>query len=614
MPVVYPGTGRGHDSLMAQDPNPVEIKVTSSADLEAVDKTTETLKDTTEATKELEAAEAKRAENEKAHADWLADHQRRLEQYAAKAKEIAQAEADLAAVKMPDHMMGPPRDEAAEELEALQRENAALEVRKQLEQDIADAVERIEQAGEGAARKTEDVNEQGKILDRMLLGQGLGQASELFHKMEANLGDFAKQLEHVNPELAETFETASKGAGALSNILGGAAVGAAAGGPIGAGIGAIVTGLLEMGKTWLETAAMAAQAEQTMRDSARATQDAIRERNAELAGDAAKAWVQSLGDEEKLIARINIQLEKNIELARAKRRADLEIEDSKAALELAKIDADPSLSEEEKIRRRAGVQEGIERRKAQGKLDDLAAQDAEAQKAAQDANAQVRRKQADIATAEKREAEQEAIIEANRGKGDEDAAANAKKEAAAIADQLKKLRDELAELSEQAFKARENAERVGGTTREQARGIIGSFENDRQRRAITAGSNADRARDHAAEQEQREAERRRQQDQRDAERHEAETSRTGRAGESIADQAARLLGGKLPKAADAVEQLGNQIAANPTLQGLDKLGSALDKLAGTLAASDPATARKLRELNDKVERLEQQMKRNGDGR
>lgn len=73
-------------------------------------------------------------------------------------------------------------------------------------------------------------------------------------------------------------------------------------------------------------------------------------------------WVKSLSAEEGEILKQNEALDRNLKLLESKLAAQAKLAAAKADKETAEIDADPNLSEEEKIRRKAAVREGMERK------------------------------------------------------------------------------------------------------------------------------------------------------------------------------------------------------------------------------------------------------------
>jgi hypothetical protein len=86
-------------------------------------------------------------------------------------------------------------------------------------------------------------------------------------------------------------------------------------------------------------------------------------KSAEAAVADNQAFIDSLDDEERGITQANTALQRNIELLQAKRRAQLEVDSAQAALEVANIDADDNLLDEDKIKARAAVIGGLERKK-----------------------------------------------------------------------------------------------------------------------------------------------------------------------------------------------------------------------------------------------------------
>jgi hypothetical protein len=131
-------------------------------------------------------------------------------------------------------------------------------------------------------------------------------------------------------------------------------------------------------------------------------------KSAEAAVADNQAFIDSLDDEERGITQVNTALQYNIDLLQAKRRAQLEVDSAQAALEVAEIDADDNLSDEDKIKARAAVIQGLERKKFEGRKADAADRVADADQVAVTATDAADRKAADVESTRQQLADQEA--------------------------------------------------------------------------------------------------------------------------------------------------------------------------------------------------------------
>lgn len=259
--------------------------------------------------------------------------------------------------------------------------------------------------------------------------------------------------------------------------------------------GAIAGALLAVGaiayRTFQATQEGGEESAAAAEELAAALEEAAKEAaklNAEMGQGSAETFVQRLGEEAASYRKLNEEVARNIELMQARRRAQAEIESAQAALDLARIDADPNLSEEEKIRRRAGVQEGIEQGRLRDRLAGIGERVARAQAEAETARAGVSPAQA-------------AAEKARRQLEDEEQAAAALRERVAAADKAKSTG--IAEAEKKANQARENEAalyRDGGLpSRQQGIEALKAIEEAEKRlaeqRAIAASAtDEDRAR------------------------------------------------------------------------------------------------------------------------
>lgn len=401
--------------------------------------------------------------------------------------------------------------------------------------------------------------------------------------------------------------------------------------------------------------------------------DKIREKMAAAAaargGQSADAFTEALEQEADGYRRLNAEVSRNIELMQARRRAQAEIDSAQAALDLAKIDGDSSLSEEEKITARAAVQERVEQQRLQGRVAGIGERVAQAQAEAETRSGAVssaqkaadairRQKEQEEARAEElrnqiavaaegtrqKQAQEERLAEFNRTARDpfdpdtplikrggffgvqgeieaEISRAGVQSRTAGNAE-----RQELASLSRPGGSIETLAKALLEAVERESKAKVAAAEAGQQRDRIIAGAQAEAegavnafelqrqargvgtsARVRMAQEQERE--RREAEAARGRQRQQAEAARRdglGREGEGIADGVAR---GANPRQAAALEQIGNRIAADPTGGGLDQLTSAIERL---LTSADAARSRELRRALERIERLEAKAKKGGD--
>jgi hypothetical protein len=379
-------------------------------------------------------------------------------------------------------------------------------------------------------------------------------------------------------------------------------------------------------------------------------------------------FAEALDAEAEGYRRLNDEVAKNISLMQARRRAQAEVDSASAALDLARIDADPNLSEEEKIQRRAEVQERIEQQKLQGRIAGIGERVAQSQaevetrrgavKEASDANDKA---QLELERARREREELEPRVSARRqlrGAEDEYGSALEKvrefEEAGefqdgkklrptvkAADDRLKAARERLEEikgivasedevtrflaLEKEVIKEREAEAAKRLKAEQEARDALKTAVDKRDQVVTDAGIETEgavnafeigrqtrgvgtAARVRTAQEQERE--RREAETARARQRQQAEAARReglGREGEGIADGVAR--GASDPRQSAALEQIGNRIAADPAGGGLDQLTSAIERL---LTTADQTRARELRRALERIERLEAKVKKGGD--
>jgi hypothetical protein len=166
-------------------------------------------------------------------------------------------------------------------------------------------------------------------------------------------------------------------------------------------IGAVAFNAFQATKDGGEEGAEAADALKSALEEA--TKEAAK-LNDEFGQAAGETFIATLEREAGSYRKINEEVGRNIELMQARRRAQAEVESEQAALDLLRIDQS-DMSDEDKIRARGQVQEGIEVRrmadrlaeigdrvaKSQGEADTKQGAAAAADKALADANAELER-------------------------------------------------------------------------------------------------------------------------------------------------------------------------------------------------------------------------------
>lgn len=381
-----------------------------------------------------------------------------------------------------------------------------------------------------------------------------------------------------------------------------------------------------------------------------------------------EAFAVALDAEAEGYRRINDEVAKNIGLMQARRRAQAEIESASAALDLAKIDADSTLSEEEKIRRRAEVQERIEQQKLQGRVAGIGERVAQSQAEVETRQGAVGRASSanDAAQSELERAQRERdqlaprVTARRQLRGAEDEYNSALQKVRefeedgefqdgkelrptvkAADERLKAARERLAQIKEivagedevvrflalekEVIREREELAKQRLKEEQEARDALkaavakrdqvvadASIETEGAVNAFEIGRQTRGVGTAARLRTAQEQEQERRESESARVRRERETAATrrqglGREGEGIADGVAR--GAADPRQSAALEQIGNRIAADPTGGGLDQLASAIERL---LTTADQARARELRRAMERIERLEAKVKKGGD--
>jgi hypothetical protein len=426
----------------------------------------------------------------------------------------------------------------------------------------------------------------------------------------------------------------------------------------------------EGGELSAEAAAeLAAELEKAVKEAARL--------NDEFGQDSAEAFIGALEREAEEYRKINTEVEANIELMRARRRAQAEVESERAALELLKIDRDPNLTEEQKIRARGQVQEGTEARRVAERLAEIGERVAKAEAAVADARAAVPAAEGPRDKALRQIEEERQAADALRARVAE--ADKAKSQGVAEAESalnvlLSKVGSRTNPLDprsgaaspeeeaaiEAARQRLEEQRRIAGSVTDEERGRLNRLEGpegtsgsiaalvkgladlqkaveDAQAAANTAGTNRDQTAAIAAEEIggitsafALSRERRglattgaaadaaaRAEERRLAEerRRREEIQREGERAGGIADQAANAAGrGGFQVDAALIERLGNAVEARPTSGGVGELQRVLRSLAETLEGTRAEEARRYREMVADLEKVKAKLKTIGDGK
>lgn len=261
---------------------------------------------------------------------------------------------------LPESMMGPARDELAEQAEAQQKLTAAMEetsaAAEQLRKDQADADVARAKAAQAAREQALAEQNVSQSMERTAASVG-----HLKMQIAAMAGaELSKGLAAVNPELA--------------GIAASTAQGAAAAGPWGAALGALVGSIGAVKQAYDEYNAVVAQTKEKIETNKTALEQyAQKAAELKLSESYQRQW-QSLST---LVDGVNQAIRDNIELENARRQAAQSIGQSARGAEGSLIDAQLATS-------------AITEQEAQTRRAELRQQEAEANKQAAIADAQAR--------------------------------------------------------------------------------------------------------------------------------------------------------------------------------------------------------------------------------
>jgi hypothetical protein len=271
------------------------------------------------------------------------------------------------------------------------------------------AADQFGKASDAASEMEENVSK----ISRVQQAQAVSQLAVEVGKVGVVFQEVARDVEAFDAELAETLRNAGKGIETVSSGLSAVAMGFAVGGPIGAAAGALTVVISEVGKAWIASETAAAKAAGTQTKLFHEQQDAAREARQEIEAKneaAANASVLvAIKSETEAAREYTSELQRQVALAREKRRLESEVLDAQDRSQLAQVDLDETtgkLSGAEAAEKRAEI-EAASRKRARDERKRQAAEDAVAAKAQADAEskaAQETARQAAELAAKKEEA------------------------------------------------------------------------------------------------------------------------------------------------------------------------------------------------------------------
>lgn len=254
--------------------------------------------------------------------------------------------------------------------------------------EVTEETEKLVETVEEVDKKTDKLDENVEKITRLQKAQVVAQLGGQVAQLGKAFTTVADGIESFDQEGAKSLRSIGENLETAGSAVTSMAIGFAVGGPLGAGVAALGEGVKyvasEMGKAAEEAVKMEAKYDTAF--------DKLIDKLGKVAGEKAKVelktWLETLDDEEAAINRQNDALERNRELIEAKATAQAKLDAAKTRNELAAIDADPTLSDAEKIKRKAAVTEAAEKKKlenevnAQGRDVTAAAEDAQGKEAA----------------------------------------------------------------------------------------------------------------------------------------------------------------------------------------------------------------------------------------
>lgn len=290
---------------------------------------------------------------------------------------------------------GPGVDDLTKKLEELQKRAQAL-------------VEPMDNASESAGGLEGKVSDIARVQKAQAVAQLAGQVGQLGSRFR----DAAEGVAELDPALAKTLEntgaTLEKVSGGIATI----ATGFAVGGPIGAGVAGLSILAGELAGAWINAGKAASEMDAQTAAALESVVDRMSAVAAEKTKLELKNWLATLSEEEAAITAQNEALDRNRQLLEAAEAAKAKLASAQANKEIAAIDADTSLSEEEKIKRKAAVRENLERSKVDNALNKEGRDVAAAEQAAEAKKAEAARLAADAADVAKRKEETDKELKA----------------------------------------------------------------------------------------------------------------------------------------------------------------------------------------------------------
>lgn len=287
-----------------------------------------------------------------------------LNKVAEATKNVAQAEAtgfgrDTAAAK---------RIAALEAAEAAETQAKALTKVKEAEESLAEGLGELKTATDDFTESTEKATVQTGELDENVANIARAQRAAALADLARNVGliggkfrEAAGEIREFDAEAAEKLEATGdrieKVTGAVSQL----ALGFAVGGPLGAGVAAIGILVSSLVDEFMRSEVAAAKAAAAQSQAQHEVADAVRET---MAAEAERRVALSAGEvlgaldrELESMREITVELERQLELTRTKRRLENEVlqaEDQAALAEVDRLEAagqiDPKKADQERIK------------------------------------------------------------------------------------------------------------------------------------------------------------------------------------------------------------------------------------------------------------------------
>lgn len=323
------------------------------------------------------------------------------DQAAAEIKKVESAQAELTETTQAAASTG---------VEDLDAQLEALKARAEALRENTEATEDLGEASADASEKSGDLDENVSKIARAQKAQAVAQLAGEVGKVGQKFKDVADEVESFDAQLANSLRNTGKNIEQTASAVSALALGFAVGGPLGAaaaGVGVVISELIS---SYVE----AGQAAVEMEQKSAAAFDTLTDRLGKVASEKSalefRTWLETLTAEEAAIELQNDALGRNRELLEAKLAAQAKLDAAIAKNKIAEIDANPDLSDADKIRQKAQVNEGLARTNVENQLNAQGSNvvAAEAAAAAKEAAA------AKLAEAAQRVAERKAADDAER--------------------------------------------------------------------------------------------------------------------------------------------------------------------------------------------------------